>query len=327
MNKQQTALVLGATGGAGGELAAALVARGWRVRGLNRNPAAICKPVAGVEWMRGDAMNRADVVAAAAGASLIVHGVNPPGYRNWRGLALPMLENTVAAAANSGARIFFPGTIYNFGPDAFPLVAEDAPQNPRTRKGAIRVEMEACLRAAADKGVRVLVLRGGDWFGPATTVNSWFNSAMVKPGRPLRAVTYPGRREVGHAWAYLPDYAESAMQLIARDAELPAFAMFHFDGHWLERGVDLAQAVRDAAGKPNLPIRRMPWWFIRLGAAFNETFREMLEMTYLWRLPVRLDNRRLVAFLGREPHTPTVEAVRASLQGLGCLGWLLVGVP
>ena len=30
------------------------------------------------------------------------------------------------------------------------------------------------------------------------------------------------------------------------------------------------------------------------------TMREMLEMRYLWRKPLRLDNRKLVAFLGEE---------------------------
>jgi len=45
----------------------------------------------------------------------------------------------------------------------------------------------------------------------------------------------------------------------------------------------------------------------------------MQEMTYLWKVPVRLDNTRLVAFLGEEPHTPAVDAVRATLRGMGCL--------
>jgi nucleoside-diphosphate-sugar epimerase len=142
MSEAKTALVLGATGGSGGEIARALVARGWRVRALNRDPAKAARPGGGLDWVRGDALNAAEVAAAAQGASVIVHAVNPPGYRNWKGLALPMLESTIAAAQVSGALIVFPGTVYNFGPETFPLVAEDAPQRPRTRKGEIRVAMD-----------------------------------------------------------------------------------------------------------------------------------------------------------------------------------------
>jgi nucleoside-diphosphate-sugar epimerase len=319
MTEQKIALVLGATGGVGGEIARLLVARGWEVRALNRNPSGITNPIPGVKWMRGDAMNQNSVVAAATGAALIVHGVNPPGYRNWAGLALPMLDNTIAAARACGARIFFPGTLYNFGLDVFALVAEDAPQNPITRKGKIRAEMEARLSAASKQGVRTLILRAGDWFGPRITGNSWFGAALVKPGRPVRSVVYPGTRKIGHAWAYLPDFAETALRLIERENELPTFAEFHFDGHWFEHGVQIAEAVRVATGNAMLPIKRFPWWLVRIGSPFVETFREMLEMTYLWKMPLRLDNRRLVAFLGEEPHTPRIDAVRASLHGLGCL--------
>ena len=319
MSEPKTALVLGATGGVGGAMARVLIARGRAVRELNRNPAQVQKPIAGVAWIGGDAMNRADVVRAAEGVDLIVHAVNPPGYRNWPGLALPMLENTVAAAAEAGAGIFFPGTVYNFGPETFPLVAEDAPQRPITRKGRIRVAMEASLRAAADSGVRVLILRAGDFFGPDSIGNSWFGTAMIKPGRPVRSVTYPGRHKVGHAWAYLPDFAETAMRLIERAHDLPDFAVFHFGGHWFAPGIGIAEAVRAVVGDPDLPIRRFPWLLVKLASPFVETFREMLEMAYLWRMPLQLDNRRLLGFLGEEPHTPTVEAIRATLLGLGCL--------
>src|SRR5260370_5401760 len=156
MSATRTALVIGITGGIGGEQAAALLRRGWRVRALARRPQQAARGTAwlpGTEWIEGDAMRSADVAAAAKGVHFIVHGVNPPGYRNWRGLALPMLESTIAAAKSSGARIFFPGTIYNFGPDAFPVLTEHSPQHPLTRKVAIRVEMEARLRAAAADGV------------------------------------------------------------------------------------------------------------------------------------------------------------------------------
>src|SRR5438105_126899 len=128
MNKTKTALVLGATGGIGGEVARRLKAGGWHVRALNRD-AARAAGRDGLDWVGGDAMNAADVLAAARGADVIVHAVNPPGYQRWAELVLPMIDNTIAAARATGARIVLPGTVYNFGPDAFPSPREDAPQH------------------------------------------------------------------------------------------------------------------------------------------------------------------------------------------------------
>jgi hypothetical protein len=48
----------------------------------------------------------------------------PPGYRDWARLVLPMIDNTIAAARASGARIVLPGTVYNYGPNAFPVLRE-----------------------------------------------------------------------------------------------------------------------------------------------------------------------------------------------------------
>src|SRR5262249_60662108 len=131
----------------------------------------------GFEWVQGDAMNAGDVRAAAESVSLIVHAVNPPGYRDWDKLVLPMLDNTIAAARAVGARIVFPGTVYNFGPDAFPTLTETSPQHPRTRKGALRVEMERRLEAPAPAGPRALNVPAGGFFGPGGA-NNWFSRCL-----------------------------------------------------------------------------------------------------------------------------------------------------
>ena len=130
MTRSHTALILGATGGAGFEIAEALHRRGWQIRALSRRPDHGQTLLPYVDWLKGDAMNAGEVADAAINADLIVHAVNPPGYRNWRGLALPMLDNMIAAATAAGARIMFPGTIYNYGPDAFPLLKESTAQIP-----------------------------------------------------------------------------------------------------------------------------------------------------------------------------------------------------
>ena len=106
---------------------------------------------------------------------------------------------------------------------------------------------------------------------------------------------------------------------MAREDDLADFDTFHFGGHWFGRGVEMAERIRDIAG-PGLPIRGFPWLAIHAGAPFVPLFRELAEMRYLWREPLQLDNRKLVSFLGAEPHTPIDAALRVTLNALGCLG-------
>jgi nucleoside-diphosphate-sugar epimerase len=317
--KQQIALVLGATGGIGNAMAKKLMQRGWQVRALHRRADQMAASErGGIVWRQGDAMQEQDVIAAADGVSIIVHAVNPPGYRNWAQLVVPMIDNSIAAARASGARIILPGTVYNYGADAFPDLRESSPQNPSTRKGAIRVQLERRLRQAAQDGVRSLVVRAGDFFGPHMA-NSWFSQGMVKPGQPVAAVSYPGRRGIGHQWAYLPDVAETMMQLIEREQSLAAFDTFHMNGHWDADGTEMVAAIGRVTGQPGLKAKSFPWWLLPLAAPFVPVFRELREMSYLWRQPLRLDNRRLLQLLGSEPHTRLDEALKATLGGMGCL--------
>ncbi len=305
------ALILGITGGIGGEMAAGFLRRGWTVRGMARDPAK--RNIDDVEMIAGDAMRAGDVLAAARGCCVVVHAVNPPGYRDWDKLVLPMIDNTIAAARAVGARVVLPGTIYNYGPDAFPLLRESSSQHACSRKGAIRVEMERRLDVS---GVRTLVVRAGDFFG-ARAANSWFSQAMIRPGRPVASISLPGPG-IAHTWGYLPDVAETVLRLLEREADLATFETFHMAGHVDPDGRGLAEAIRRVIGW-DAPIKNVPWAMFLVASPFVTFLREMREMRYLWREPLRMDNAKLVAFLGQEPHTPLDEAVRTSLGGLGCL--------
>lgn len=314
-----TVLVLGATGGIGGEVARRLRDAGWQVRALKRGVTEGRRD--GITWLAGDAMDAQAVRQAAKGCAVIVHAVNPPGYRRWSELVLPMLDHSIAAAKAEGATLVLPGNVYNFGPDAFPVLVEDAPQHPVTRKGAIRVEAERRLEAASREGARVLIVRAGDFFGPKAG-NNWFSQGLVKAGEPVKAVSYPGSPGVGHLWSYLPDVARTMVELLARRDRLEAFACFHMAGHWDADGTRMSDAIRRVVARrtgAEVPVRAFPWGLTALAAPFVPTLRELREMRYLWRTPVGMDNAKLVAFLGREPHTPLDEAVEAALEGMGCL--------
>jgi nucleoside-diphosphate-sugar epimerase len=311
MNK--TILILGATGGIGGAVARAMLARGWAVRAMVRDPArAVAQwgAAPAPQWLAGDAMNPADVLAAAGGAGALLHGVNPPGYRNWPGLVLPMLDASITAARAHGARLLLPGTLYNYDAAQCPLVDATTPQRPRGRKGAIRAEMERRLAAAAPD-VASLVLRSGDFFGPGAS-QSWFSQVLAKP--PHHRLIQPGRAGVGHAWAFLADLAEAFAGLL----ELPEGTLMpaerlQFAGFWDHDGQQMAHLVRAALGQPRLPQYAFPWWLMRLAAPFGGFPREVAEVAEFWRHPVQLDNRRLVTLLGAEPATPMAQAVARSL--------------
>ena len=101
------------------------------------------------------------------------------------------------------------------------------------------------------------------------------------------------------------------VRLVEREETLETFATFHMGGHWDPDGTAMTGAIRRAVGRPELPVRAFPWWLVTLASPFVTLFRELREMRYLWRVPLHLDNKRLMATLGAEPHTPLDEAVRA----------------
>ena len=319
----RTALVLGATGGVGGAIAARLICEGWQVRALCRNAEAAesawrnDRPAP--QFITGDAMDAASVIRAATledGVSAIVHAVNPPGYRNWSSLVLPMIDNTlVAARAAGGARVVLPGTVYNYDPARTSVIDESTPQNARTVKGRIRVALERRLAEAAPE-VPSLIVRAGDFFGPGTRA-SWFAQAMVQPGRPVRRFTNlaPG---VPHAYAYLPDLAATFTGLMALPERLRPHETVQFAGHWDATGTEMRDAVRRIVGR-DVPERAFPWWMMRLAAPFGGFPKEALEIEPVWRHPMGLDNRRLVELLGVEPHPPVDQAIAATLVDMGCL--------
>jgi nucleoside-diphosphate-sugar epimerase len=105
------------------------------------------------------------------------------------------------------------------------------------------------------------------------------------------------------------------VRLIESERPMSAYEVFHFRGHWLERGVEMAEAVCRASGISNRRIKPFPWWVIKMAAPFVNACHEMLEMRYLWRVPLQLDNSKLRAHIGAETHTSLRHALAATLDG------------
>jgi nucleoside-diphosphate-sugar epimerase len=249
---------------------------------------------------------------------VIVHAVNPPGYRNWEQLVLPMLQNTINAAERNGALIVLPAPFITTARMLSTLAGRLSPKSCHPKRGNTGANGEGLIRLRA-AWRKVLILRAGDFFGPDAG-NNWFSQGLIKPGQHPRIIKNPGKAGTGHQWAYLPDVAETLVALLARRDQLDSFACFHMRGHWDADGTAMAGAIQRVAqlAGVNAKVKAFPWWLISVMAPFNTTLHEMQEMRYLWEQTIQMDNAKLIAFLGHEPHTP-LEAVRSTLIGQGCI--------
>lgn len=260
----QSVLVLGANGTFGGAAAKAFADAGWDVLRFNRATD--------------------DLPTRAKQVDVIVNGWNPQGYRNWDTEVPRITAEVIDAARASGATIVIPGNVYNFGAAPGPWL-ETTPQEAHTRKGRIRIDMERTYRAATESGVRTIVLRAGDYMA-RDSKSSWLNqviAARVNRGK----FTYPGNREIDHAWAYVPDMARAAVALAERRKSLPAFAAVSFPGYTLT-GKEVKEHLEAITGRV-LRVARFPWWAMELAAPFWTLGREMREMRYLWETSHSLD--------------------------------------
>lgn len=283
----RTALLLGSSGHFGAQAARAFAAAGWEVRPYRRGT---------------------DMAAAAKGADLIVHGMNPPNYHDWARLVPEITGAVLAAARASGATVLIPGNVYVFGTEPAPW-NEATPHRPVARKGRIRAEMEARFRDAAGSGVRTILLRAGDFMDPDAPGGLFDRFVLGKAAR--GDVTAFGDPDAAHAWAYLPDLARAAVALAEGRALLSPFEDVPYPGFAFSTR-ELAQAVARHLGRP-VRITRFPWWMMTLASPFWELARELGEMRYLYDHPHWLDGTKFSGLVPGFAQTPLDDVLRRFL--------------
>lgn len=281
-----TVLILGANGKFGHAATTAFAAAGWTVRAATRTGAGPSVPH--VACVACDVTDRAAVIRAAQGVDVIVHAVHPP-YPDWAKVMPVHTANIIEAGLSNGATVMISGNIYNFGENAAVILSEADDFAPTTRKGALRVTMERAFQDAAARGLRSVILRGGDFMGRDKT-GDWFGSHISKNAHQGK-FTYPGRMDAVHAWAYLPDMARAMVGLAEKRHNFAPFSSFGFEGFSVT-GSELQAAVAHAVGRP-IKQGWFPWPILRVIGLFNPLIREVLEMRYLWDTPHRIDGSAL----------------------------------
>jgi len=305
MSKQKV-IVIGINGHVGHFIARAFVEAGWDVTGFGRSNR---QPIGGVRFVKGDAESVASMRDAIGDIDLVVNALNLPSHQWDKGRKEAPTERVIAAMGTSGKTLLFPGNIYNYAATDR-MVTPDMKQHPQTPRGEIRVRVEQLYRQAAERGdMQVLILRAGDFYGPATK-GDWFDLVMLAQAGKGK-LQLMGTRGVGHAWAYLPDLGRAFEKLGWHRKELGAFETFHFAGNYVTPE-QMGDAVVAAAPVP-LKVSMFPRWTINAIGLVSPIMREVGKMAYLWENPMELKDTRLDAILGPGFNTPFAEAVAETI--------------
>lgn len=309
-------LVLGATGSIGYAVTANLLARQLPVTILVRNRAkaeALFPNAPTLTIVEGDAQNAAllnrIVIDKRTAPTHIFHGINYP-YNEWFGNMDTVTQKVIDAAVTSHATIVFPGNIYNFGNSREPI-REDSRPNPITRKGQLRVEIEAMLEQVAIAGkCRVLNVRLPDFWGPNVLnegVRPIFENALTG-----KALPWLVNADIPHQSVYTKDAAEIIVRLMLRPDSSEGYTVWNYGGTTLPSMRWFFGQIAALTGKP-LNVRVHSQLAIRLLGLFMPVIREVKEMLYLYENTVLLDDTKVRSLFPDFRETPIPEALTETL--------------
>jgi nucleoside-diphosphate-sugar epimerase len=300
-------VVLG-TGALGRAVADELLARGRRVRLVNRSGRLAGAP-AGAELRAADLADPAQAAAACTGAATAYLCANVP-YTEWLERWPPLAAGILEGAARAGVGLVYGDNLYAYGPVDGPL-HEGLPPAATGRKGRLRARIAADLLAAHGAGrVRVAIGRASDFYGPWATASSLLGLQVIPAafaGRPARVL---GALDVPHTFTFLRDYARGLATLGAHEE---AFGrVWHVPSAPAVTQRELIAMVWEEAGAGRPRIQAVPGWLVRALGLASPMVRELAEMLYEWERPYVVDHARFARAFGAAT-TPHREAVRETV--------------
>ena len=295
------------TGPVGLAVMAALVAKGKRVRLVNRSGQA--PTPAEVERVAADATDPEKTRQICQGAAVVYNCTNPP-YHQWPELFPPLQAGVLAGAASAGAKLVVMENVYMYGPTGGKPLTEDLPYASTTRKGRTRAKMSEELLAAHQKGqVRVAIGRASDFFGSGVR-RSAMGEQVFYPALVGKLVRVLGNPDLPHTYSYIPDVGRGLVMLGERDEALGQ--AWHLPSAPTVSTRRFLELVFAEAGQP-LRLQSTPKWLIQGLGLFNPNIRELVEMFYEFEEPFILDHSKFERTFGNQA-TPLAEAIRTTVS-------------
>lgn len=315
-------LILGATGSIGYAVTTNLLARRLPVTILVRNRAkadALFPNEPTLTIVEGDVQDAALLNRISADQDFIFHGINYP-YNKWFGNMDTATQKVIDAAAQNHATILFPGNVYNFGNTNEPIRDSEPDRmsaRPCSRKGQLRVEIEAVLEQAATAGrCRVINVRLPDFFGPNVLnegVKPIFENALNG-----KALPWLVNADIPHQAVYTKDAAEIIARLMLKEQgerserTTAPYQIWNYGGTVVPSTRTWFGQISALTGKP-LTVQIYSRFLVSLLGLFMPVLREVKEMLYLYENTILLDDRKVLNQFPDFRPTPMNQALTETL--------------
>jgi nucleoside-diphosphate-sugar epimerase len=298
--------ILGAAGAIGHSVAEELQIRKVPFRVIGREIAKLESAFSGQAEIRPADINDVTATARALeGSDTVIYAVGLP-YPTHNQHPVLMLRAVEAMKRAGVGRMALSSSVYGYGAPQTKRVSETHPREPQTRKGRYRKEQEdIALAANGIDGLRTLVLRLPDFYGPHATLSladQVFQGALAG-----KTANWIGRADKAHEFVFVPDAGPVLLDLLNNEGSFGQ--AWNFGGPGTITGRELVDQVYRVAGREP-KFRAAGPLALRIAGLFSPMLREMVEMHYLAVTPVILDDSKLTCHLGEVHKTPYGEGIR-----------------
>lgn len=291
-------IVLGATGGTGAAITEELLNRGIKTIAFGRSMEklrSLKEKLSNSNLLTlkaGNAFDNNSIYEAAKDVDVIFQCAAVP-YVEMHHSQIPLGKAVMTAADKRSKKIVFIDGIYPYGKARTPLVDEEHPKNPHTKKGKVKLELEKLIFSNDWIKVEPMIIRLPDYYGPTANFNSYLGMTLVNIAKG-KISSYIGSLSIPREYVYLPDAAKMIIELAMNNDSYGQ--NWNIPGNIIT-GKRLIQIAQSTAGKSAtvIPLTR---YMLKLIGIFSPVMKEMVEMSYLTETPVYLDGSKYKKTIG-----------------------------
>lgn len=228
-----------------------------------------------VQLVQCDALNKNSVMNVCQNANTIYHCLGLP-YNQWKEKFPIVMDNIIAAAAHTGAKIVYGDNLYAYGPQKGPL-HENLEYNPVGDKTKVRAEVATKLMEAHNNGnVIATIGRASDFYGPQVK-NAVLGERVFKNLLESKKVDLLGNPNVKHSHLFIQDFAKGLVKLGKEDRANGQ--IWHIPHEEAKTNLELVKMIADQLGvDPKFRIANK--FIVSVGSMFSPFMKELKELMY-----------------------------------------------